>query len=53
MEQKESKSNKHFVISIIKSGVRIVAGVTLTFGYIATAGILLVTAEILGIAEEL
>jgi hypothetical protein len=53
MEQKESKSNKHFIISIIKSVVRIIAGVTLTFGNVVIAGILLVTAEILGIAEEL
>lgn len=46
-------SKKHFYISIIKSVVRIVAGVTLFYGNYAAAGCLLVIAEFLGILEEL
>ena len=53
MELKESKSNKHFTLSILKSGVRIFAGIALATGGITLAGILLIVAEILGIAEEL
>ena len=53
MELKESKSNKHFTLSILKSGVRIFAGIVLATGGIALAGMLLIVAEILGIAEEL
>jgi hypothetical protein len=50
----------HTSVSMIKSGVRIVAGLALAGGgwlemnpYIQAAGIALVVAEILGIAEEL
>ena len=53
MQPKESKSTRHFTISLIKSAVRIAAGVDLAFGNVWYAGILLVIAEILGIAEEL
>ncbi len=53
MEPKESKSNKHFTISLIKSAVRIAAGVALVFNNIWYAGVLLIMAEILGVAEEL
>ena len=53
MEPKESKSNRHFTISILKSGVRMFAGIVLATGGITLAGILLIIAEILGIAEEL
>ena len=51
---------KHLQISLIKSIVRIVAGLALAGGgwlemnpYIQGAGLLLVLAEVLGIAEEL
>ena len=44
---------KHQYISFIKSGFRIVAGITLALGFLQGAGLLLVLAEILGIAEEL
>lgn len=44
---------KHKYISFIKSGFRILAGVSLCFGEFVIAGSLLVVAEILGIAEEL
>lgn len=50
----------HTSVSMVKSGVRIIAGVALACGgwlemnpYIQGAGIALVLAEILGIAEEL
>jgi hypothetical protein len=51
---------KHKYISFIKSGFRIVAGLALAGGgwlemnpYIQGAGLLLVLAEVLGIAEEM
>jgi hypothetical protein len=43
---------KHKYISFIKSGFRIAAGFSLALGYFQAAGLLLVLAEILGIAEE-
>jgi len=46
-------SKKHFYISLVKSGVRIGAGIALLLGEVLAAGILLIAAEILGIAEEL
>ena len=53
MQQKESKTNWHFRISIIKSGLRIGAGMTLIKGDIVISGILFILAEVLGIVEEL
>jgi hypothetical protein len=54
MEPKESNSAKHFYISLVKSTLRILAGVVLmTSANLVTAGALLVVAETLGIAEEL
>ena len=53
MQPKESKSNRHFTISLIKSAIRISAGINLSIGNFWWAGILLVIAEVLGIAEEL
>ena len=53
MQPKESKSNSHFWISMVKSGVRIWAGAALCWGLPVTAGILLIIAETLGVAEEL
>ena len=56
MQPKESKTNWHFTISIIKSVVRIMAGITLLFPnewYLNAAGGMLIGAEILGIVEEL
>ena len=43
----------HLVISIIKSVLRIVAGVMLALGHLLQAGVLFIGAEGLGIAEEL
>lgn len=53
MQPKESKTNRHFTISMIKSAVRIAAGVDLALGNIWYAGVLLVIAEVLGVVEEL
>ena len=46
-------SKKHFYISMVKSAIRIGAGVFLMFGDLIVAGTLLIVAEVLGIAEEL
>jgi hypothetical protein len=53
MQEKESKTNWHFRISIAKSFLRVLAGVTLMQSHIITAGALLIVAELLGIIEEL
>jgi len=44
---------KHKYISFVKSGFRILAGGALCFGEFTIAGVLLIVAELLGIAEEL
>jgi hypothetical protein len=56
MQPKESKSNWHFTISMMKSVVRMGAGIALMCAdgwYFNAAGGMLVGAEILGILEEL
>jgi len=53
MEQKESKSNKHFRISMVKSAVRIAAYTMLAFGHLWMAGLVLIIAEGLGVVEEI
>ena len=56
MQTKESKTNWHFRISIVKSIIRICAGVALMMTdqwYLDAAGGMLVGAEILGILEEI
>jgi hypothetical protein len=53
MQQKESKTNWHFRISIVKSALRITAGIALCKSDIWAAGFLFIIAEILGIIEEL
>ena len=52
MQQKESKTNWHFNISLFKSCLRIMAGVAIIKGDLIPTGILLILAEILGIIEE-
>lgn len=42
----------HYNVSMIKSGFRIAAGILLMINFVATAGFLLIVAELLGIAEE-
>lgn len=46
-------SKGHFYVSLVKSVFRIGAGIALVFGNVVTAGVLLITAEILGILEEM
>lgn len=53
MQPKESKTNWHFRISIVKSALRITAGIALCKSDIFVAGLLFIAAEILGIVEEL
>jgi hypothetical protein len=53
MQEKESKTNWHFQISLAKSFLRIIAGGVLCGGLFLIAGILLIAAEVLGIVEEL
>lgn len=43
----------HFYVSLVKSGFRIGAGISLLQGHIVVAGALLILAEVLGIVEEL
>lgn len=43
----------HFWISMVKSGIRIVAGLALISGSLFWAGVLLIWAELLGILEEI
>jgi len=53
MQPKESKSNRHFNISMAKSTVRGIACICLMTEHMWYAGGLLLIAELLGIAEEL
>ena len=43
----------HFRISMIKSIVRIAAGLSLCFGMFIVCGTMLIIAEILGVVEEI
>lgn len=52
MQEKESKTNWHFRLSLAKSFTRIAAALFLTQGSYGWAGILLLVAELIGIAEE-
>jgi len=55
MQPKESKSSWHFTVSLIKSFIRIFAGIALMYGdqwYLNAAGGMLIGAEVLGIVEE-
>lgn len=51
--QPKDTSRGHFYVSLVKSGLRIVAGSVLILGNLYWAGALIITAEILGIVEEL
>ncbi len=53
MQEKESKTNTHFRISIVKSGIRLGAAYCLfTLNFTASATLFCI-AEMLGIAEEI
>jgi hypothetical protein len=51
--QPKDPSRGHFYVSLVKSGLRIVAGIFLINGNLLVAGSLLILAEGLGIVEEL
>jgi hypothetical protein len=51
--QPRDTSLGHFYVSLVKSGLRIVAGIFLIDGNLLVAGSLLILAEGLGIIEEL
>lgn len=52
MQPKESKSNKHFYTSMVKSFFRIVACACLIYKDFVGTAILFAAAEVLGIVEE-
>lgn len=47
------QTDNHFKFSLVKSGLRILAGATLMSGAFFGAGFLFIVAELLGIAEEI
>jgi hypothetical protein len=51
--QPKDPSKGHFYVSLVKSGVRMLAGLALGFSHFALAGGLIVAAEVLGIVEEM
>ena len=51
--QPKDTSKGHFYVSLVKSSLRIGAGVTLIQGSVIAAGVLLIVAELLGVLEEL
>jgi len=51
--QPKDTSNGHFFVSLAKSAIRILAGVSLIYGSILICGALLIVAELFGIVEEL
>ncbi len=53
MEQKESKSSKHFKVSVLKSGIRMLGCSAFMFGDIFIGGCLFFVAECFGVIEEL
>jgi hypothetical protein len=50
---REDEDTYHFRISVVKSGLRIAAGLFLLVGATFLAGVGLVVAELFGIVEEL
>jgi hypothetical protein len=51
--QTKDTSKGHFYVSLVKSGVRIIAGGCLITGNLLMAGVCFIMAEVLGIVEEL
>jgi len=51
--QPRDASRGHFYVSLVKSGLRIIAGIFIINGNFYVAGSLLILAEVLGIIEEL
>ena len=52
MQPKESKSSKHFRVSVLKSGIRMLGCAALMLSDIFTGGCLFFIAECFGIIEE-
>jgi hypothetical protein len=52
MQPKESKSSKHFKVSMWKSGLRLAGCFMLFFGDVVATALLFAIAETLGIVEE-
>jgi hypothetical protein len=53
MQEKESKTNTHFLLSMLKSGIRISGCIVLYWGMYQYAASLLALAEGVGILEEM
>ena len=51
--QPKDTSQGHFYVSMVKSGLRIIAGGNLVLGNLWWAGTFFIIAELLGIIEEL
>ena len=51
--QPKDTSKGHFYVSLLKSFIRIVAGVALINGLMFNAGVMLIVAEMLGVIEEI
>jgi hypothetical protein len=51
--QPKDPSKNHFYVSLVKSGLRILAGLFLFSNDYMAAGALIVLAEVLGIVEEI
>ena len=51
--QPKDPSRGHFYVSLVKSGLRIIAGFALSQGNFVFAGGFLIAAEVLGVVEEL
>jgi hypothetical protein len=43
----------HLQLSLVKSAIRIIAGGFLCYGWLGLAGLSLIAAELIGVAEEL
>lgn len=53
MIQPKDTSKGHFYVSLVKSAIRVVAGIALINSNLMLAGALIIAAETLGVVEEL
>jgi hypothetical protein len=51
--QPKDTSKGHFYVSLVKSAIRVFAGIALINGNLMLAGALVIAAEVLGVVEEL
>lgn len=49
----QNSSLTHYNVSMAKSALRVLAGVSLVFSSLIIAGLLLIVAELLGVVEEI